>query len=75
VIDTATTLGKVDTLSTTTLSVVAASPSPKFFNAAGFHLVADGPVDNPDTYIEDSDSIIVKPLNVLQLLNNNHLTV
>jgi hypothetical protein len=35
--------------------------------------MADGLVDNLDTYIEDSNSIIAKLLDVLQLLNNNHL--
>jgi hypothetical protein len=32
-------------------------------------------VDNLDTYIEDSDSIIAKPLNIFWLLNNNHFIV
>ena len=32
-------------------------------------------MDNPDTYIEDSDSVMAKLLNTLQLLNNNYFTV
>jgi len=27
--------------------------------------VADGLIDNPDTYIEDSDSVIAEPLDAL----------
>jgi hypothetical protein len=65
VIDAATALGKVDALSTIALSIATASPSPKPLNIAGFHLVADGLVDNLNTYIEDSNSVIAKPLNVL----------
>jgi len=65
VIDATTALGKVDILGATTLSTAATSPSPKPLNAAGFYLVADSLVDNPDTHIEDSDSIIAKPLDTL----------
>jgi hypothetical protein len=75
VTDAATTLGKVDILSAATLSTAATFLLPKPLNTAGFHLVADGLVDNLDTYIEDSDSIIAEPLNALQLLNNNYFTV
>ena len=64
-IDAATALGKVDILSTTTLSIAAASLLPKFFNTANFYLVVDGLIDNLNTYIEDSNSIIVKPLDIL----------
>ena len=67
-IDATTTLGKVNVPSTAALSIAAASPSPKPLNTAGFHLVVDGLVDNLNTYIEDSNSVIVKSLNVLQLL-------
>jgi len=75
VIDAVTALGKVDILSITALSVATTSPLPKPFNIAGFYLVADGLVDNLNTYIEDSDFIMAKPLNILQLLNNNYLIV
>ena len=73
--DATTTLGKIDALSTAALNTAATSPLPKPFNAAGFHLVADGLVNNLDTYIEDSNSIMAKPLDILQLPNNNHLIV
>ena len=63
--DTVTTLGKVDALGTTALSIATTSLSPKPLNIAGFYLVADSLVDNLDTYIEDSDSIIAKPLDIL----------
>jgi len=75
VIDAITALGKVDTPGTTALSIAATSLLPKPLNIASFYLVADSLVDNLDTYIEDSDSIIAKPLDILQLLNNNHLIV
>jgi len=65
VIDAATALGKVDTLSATTLSVAATSSLLKPLNTAGFYLVVDSLVDNPDTYIEDSNSVMAKPLNIL----------
>ena len=64
-IDTITALGKVDILGTAALSVAATSLSPKPLDAAGFHPVVDGLVDNPDTYIEDSDSVMAKSLNTL----------
>ena len=64
-IDAATTLGKVDVPNTTTLSVAAASLSPKPLNTASFHLVVDVLVDNLDIYIKDSNSIIAKPLDTL----------
>ena len=64
-IDTTTTLGKADVPNTTTLSIATTSLSPKPLNAASFYLVADSLVDNPDTYIKDSDFIIAKPLNIL----------
>jgi hypothetical protein len=65
VTDTATTLGKVDVLSATTLSIATTSLLPKPLNTAGFHPVANGLVDDPDTYIEDSDSVIAELLNAL----------
>jgi len=65
VIDAVTALGKVDTLGATALSIAATSPSPKPLNIAGFYLVADSLVDNLDTYIEDSDSVIAEPLDIL----------
>jgi hypothetical protein len=58
-------LGKVDIPNTAILSIAATSLLLKPFNTAGFHLVADSLVDNPDTYIEDSDSIIAEFLDVL----------
>jgi hypothetical protein len=75
VIDAVTTLGKVDALDTTTLSIAATSLSPKPLNAASFYPMANSPVDNPDTHIKDSNSVMAKPLNTLQLLNNNHFIV
>jgi hypothetical protein len=48
---------------------------PKPLNTAGFHPVADGLVDDLDTYIEDSNSVIAKPLDILQFLNNDHFIV
>ena len=74
-IDAVTALGKVDVLGATTLSIAATSLLPKPLNIAGFYPVVDGLVDNLDTYIEDSDSIIAEPLDALQLLNNNYLIV
>ena len=65
VIDAITTLGKVDALGATALSIAATSLSPKPLNTASFYLVADSLVDNLDTYIEDSNSIIAKPLDIL----------
>ena len=64
-IDAVTTLGKVDILGATALSIATTSPSPKPLNIAGFYLVVDSLVDNLDTYIEDSDSIIAEPLDIL----------
>ena len=64
-IDAATALGKVDVLSAVALSIAATSLSPKPLDAASFHLVADSPVDNPDTYIKDSDSVMAELLNIL----------
>jgi hypothetical protein len=65
VIDAITTLGKVDILGTTALSIATTSLLPKPLNIAGFYLVVDSLVDNLDTYIEDSNSIIAKPLDIL----------
>ena len=65
VIDAVTALGKVDVLGTTALSIATTSPSPKPLNIAGFYLVVDSLVDNLDIYIEDSNSIIAKPLDAL----------
>ena len=64
-IDAATALSKVDILGATTLSIAATSLLPKPLNIAGFYLVADGLVNNLNTYIEDSNSIIAKPLDIL----------
>ena len=64
-IDTTTTLGKIDILNAATLSTAATSPSPKPFNTASFYLVVNSLVDNPDTYIKDNNSIIAKSLNIL----------
>ena len=64
-IDAATTLGKVDALNTTALSIATASPSPKPLNIAGFYLMVDSLVNNLNTYIEDSNSVIAKPLDIL----------
>ena len=74
-IDAVTTLGKVDILSTAALSIAVTSLSPKPLNAASFYLVANGLVDNPDTHIKDSNSIIAELLDILQLPNNNYLIV
>jgi hypothetical protein len=60
---------------TITLSIATTSLLPKPLNTASFYLVVDSLVDNLDTYIEDSDSVIAEPLNTLQLLNNNYLIV
>jgi hypothetical protein len=65
VIDTVTALGKVDILSATALSIAATFLLLKPLNIASFYLVADSLVDNLDTYIEDSDFIIAKPLDAL----------
>jgi len=74
-IDTVTTLGKVDALGTTALSIAVTSLLPKPLNIASFYLVVDSLVDNLDTYVEDSDSVMAEPLDILQLLNNNYLIV
>ena len=74
-IDTVTTLGKVNALNTAILNTATTSPSPKPLDTAGFHPVINGPVDDPDTYIKNSNSVIAKPLNILQLPNNDHFTV
>ena len=68
-------MSKGDILSTTISNIAITSLLPKPLNIASFYLVADGLVDDLDTYIKDSDSIIAKPLNILQLLNNDYLTV
>jgi hypothetical protein len=65
VTDAVTTLGKVDVLGAATLSIAVTSLLPKPLNTAGFHPVADGLVDDLDTYIEDSDSVMAEFLNVL----------
>ena len=62
--DAITTLGKVDTPGTATLSIATTFLSPKPLDTASFYLVVDGLVDDLDTYIKDSDSIIAKPLNI-----------
>ena len=74
-IDAATTLGKVNALGVTVLSVVVIFLLPKSFNAAGFHLVVDGLVNDPDTHVEDSDFVMAGFLNALQFPNNNHFII
>ena len=64
-IDAITTLGKVNVPGTATLNIAVTSLSPKPLNIASPYLVADSLVDNLDTYIENSDSIIAKPLDIL----------
>ena len=64
-IDAITAPGKRDILNTATSSTAITSPSPKPLNAASFYLVADGLVDNLDTYIKNSNSIMAKPLDIL----------
>jgi cellular nucleic acid-binding protein len=73
--DAATAPGKVDAPDAAASSAAATSPSPKPLDAAGSHPVADGPVDDPDTHVEDSDSVMAEPSDALQLPNNDHLTV
>ena len=63
--DTTTTLGKINALGAAILSAAATSLLPKPLNTAGFYLVVDSLVDNLDTYIEDSNSIMAKPLDAL----------
>ena len=63
--DATTTLGKVDAPNAAILNTAAASLLPKPLNTAGFYLVVNGLVDNPDTYIKNSDSVIVEFLNIL----------
>ena len=58
-------MGKVDVLNTAALSVATTSPLPKPLNIVGFHPVINGLVDDPDTYIKDSDSVIAELLNIL----------
>ncbi len=60
-----TVLDKGDILSTATSSAATTSLSPKPLNTAGFHPVANGLIDNPDTYVEDSDSVMAEPLDIL----------
>ena len=57
-------MGKVDILGTAALSVAVTSLSPKPFNITSFYPVTDGPVDDLDTYVEDSDSIMAEPLDI-----------
>ena len=64
-INAATTLSKVDTLNATVLSIATISLLSKPFNTDSFYLVIDGLVNNLITYIEDSNSIITKSLNIL----------
>ena len=74
-IDAVTTPGKADAPSAAALSAAATSPSPKPLDAAGPHPVADGLVDDLDTYVEDSDSVMAEPSDALQLPNNDYLIV
>ena len=64
-IDAVTTLGKVDILNITALSITATSLLFKPLDTASFYLVVNGLVNNLNTYIEDSNFIIAKPLNTL----------
>ena len=60
-----TALGKVDILGAAALSAATTSLSPKPLNITSFHLVVDGLVDDPDTHVEDSDSVMAEPLDIL----------
>ena len=64
-IDTTTALGKVDTLNTATSNIAATSLLPKPLDIASSYPIIDSPVDSLDTYMEDNNSIIIKPLNIL----------
>ena len=64
-IDAAIALGKVNALGAAASSTAATSLSPKPFDTAGSYPVVDGLVDNPDTYMEDSDSVMAEPLDIL----------
>ena len=57
-IDAATILSKVD------VSIAATSLLFKPFNIASFYLVVNSLVDNLNTHIKDSNSVIAKPLNI-----------
>ena len=63
--DAITTLGKVDAPGAAALSAAATSLPPEPLNTASFYLVADGLVDNLDTHIKDSNSIMAEPLDTL----------
>ena len=58
-------MGKKNILGTATLSTATTSLLPKPLNTASFYLVVDGPVNDPNTYVEDSDSVMAEPLNTL----------
>ncbi len=73
--NTVTALGKVDVLGTAASSAAITSLSPKPLDTASFYLVVDGLIDNLNTYVEDSDSVIAESLNILQFLNNDHFIV
>ena len=75
VIDIVTALGKVNILNTAALNAVATSLSPKLFNIANFHSIANGLINNPNTHIENNDSVMAKPLNTLQFLSNNYFII
>ena len=64
-IDIITTLGKGDILGTTASNAAITSLLPKPLNIAGFHPIANGLVDDPDTHIKDGDSMIAEPLDTL----------
>ena len=64
-IDIITTLGKVNALGATILNTAITFLLPKPLDIIGFHLVVDSLVDNLNTYVEDSDSMMAKPLDVL----------
>ena len=64
-IDIITTLGKVNALGAAVSNVITTSLSPKPLDIASFYPVADSLVDNPDTYVEDSDSVMAEPLDTL----------
>jgi len=62
-------------LSATASSIATTFLLPKSLNTAGFYFVVNGLINSLDIYMEDSDSIITKLLNALQLPNNDHLII
>ena len=64
-IDAITALSKVDVLNTAVLNTAVTFLLSKPPNIASFYLVANSLVDNLDTYVKNSNSIIAEPLDVL----------